>query len=220
VSPADWERLKPETDPAARSALTAKWRENALTMYAEAAAFPAGAAVPLLRADAFWALIEEFQFIFWPSFDRVVEEAVNFSFDLGSEAVSVIPAEYVEACAQRHRLAILTIRKENEPEFKASRGLDLGWKEISAVYQQAKEAGELRTVRDIWAPPPNRMFGPPSYVQGDVEELVGEWLLLLELSSSNAVGWPQGDGVLQFLIRPNDLRAQRFDQVEAITTGY
>jgi hypothetical protein len=220
VSPADWERLKPGTDTAVRSALTATWRGNALAMYAEAAAFPAGAAVPQHRADAIWALIEEFHFILWPSFERVVEEAVNYSFGVASEAASVIPAEYVEACAQRHRFAILTIRKENEPEFNTRSGLDLDWKEISAVYQQAEEAGELRTVRDIWAPPPNRMFGPPSYVQGDVEELVDGWLLLLELSSSNAVGWPQGDGVLQFLIRPNDLRAQLFDRVEAITTGY
>ncbi len=220
VSPASWERFKPETGTAARAALTATWRQSALALYDEAVAFPASAAVPRQRADAIWALIEQWQLIFWPSFNYVVDEAVNLSFGLGSAAASVIPAEYVEACAQCHRLATLTIRKENEPEFKANRGLDLPWKEISAAYKQAKEADELRTVRDIWAPPPNRMFGPPRYVQGDVEELVDEWLLLLELSSSDANGWSMGDGVLQFLIRPEDLRTRRFDRVEAIATGY
>jgi hypothetical protein len=220
VSPADWEKLRPGTDTAARSALTAAWRETAQAMYVESVAFPVTAAVPQHRADAIWSLMTQFQLILGASFDHVVQHAVNLSFGLGSEAASVIPAEYVEACAQRHRLATLTIRAENEPEFKASRGLDLDWKQISAAYKHAKEAGALRTVRDIWAPPPNRMFGPPSYVQGDVAEFVDEWLLLLELSSPNAVGWPQGDGVLQFLIRPNDLRAKRFDQVESISTGY
>jgi uncharacterized protein YwqG len=64
------------------------------------------------------------------------------------------------------------------------------------------------------------MFGPPSFVQGDVEEYLGEWVLLLELVSNDSLGFRIGDGVIHFMIRPHDLAAGRFDQVEVVTTGY
>ena len=46
------------------------------------------------------------------------------------------------------------------------------------------------------------MLCPPSYVQGDAEERIGEWLLLLELSSDPPIGHHFGEGVHQFWIRP------------------
>jgi len=72
----------------------------------------------------------------------------------------------------------------------------------------------------VFAPTPNRMFGPPTYVQGYVEEYLDEWLLLLELVSRDSIGFGLGDGVIQFMIRPRDLAAGRFDQVEVIASGY
>jgi len=220
VSTAKWQRFMPGADTGAREAQVAAWRQEALALYDAAAAYPASAAVAPDRADAMWGQIEKFEPIFWPHIDSLVNEAVNLSLGLGSEAVAAIPAALIEACAWRHSLATLTIRDENMGDFKRNRELKLPWQEEDALFMQAKAAGDLKRVRDIWAPPPHRMFGPPRYVQGDVEDMVDDWLLLLELGSSEAIGLPMGDGVLQFMIRPEDLRARRFDQVIAFSTGY
>ena len=88
------------------------------------------------------------------------------------------------------------------------------------AYKERQERGELAQVREIHAPSPDRMFGPPSYVQGDVEEAVLDRLLLLELSSRDQIGHHFGEGVFQFLIRPEDLEAGRLEQVEVILTAY
>ena len=64
------------------------------------------------------------------------------------------------------------------------------------------------------------MLCPPSYVQGDAEARIGEWLLLLELSSDPPVGHHFGEGVLQFWIRPDDLAARRFDLVELTASAH
>jgi hypothetical protein len=64
------------------------------------------------------------------------------------------------------------------------------------------------------------MLCAPSYVQGDAEERIGEWLLLLELSSDPPIGHHFGEGVLQFWIRPDDLAARRFDLVELTASAY
>jgi hypothetical protein len=64
------------------------------------------------------------------------------------------------------------------------------------------------------------MFGPPSYVQGDVEEYLEQWVLLLELSSRRPIGLEFGEGVLQFLMRPADLREGRFDKAMLVASAY
>jgi hypothetical protein len=64
------------------------------------------------------------------------------------------------------------------------------------------------------------MFGPPSYVQGYVEEHLNEMLLLLELSTRQVIGHEFGEGVLQFMIRPDDLRERRFDRTQLIASAY
>ena len=89
-----------------------------------------------------------------------------------------------------------------------------------AAFREREATGELARVRDIHARCPNRMFGPPRYVHGDAEERIDDWLLLLELSSNESIGHHFGEGVIQFLIRPADLQARRFDKVEAIVTAY
>ena len=65
-----------------------------------------------------------------------------------------------------------------------------------------------------------RMLCPPSYVQGDAEERIGEWLLLLEMSADHPIGHHFGEGVYQFWIRPADLAARRFDLVELRASAY
>jgi len=67
---------------------------------------------------------------------------------------------------------------------------------------------------------PPHMFGPPSYVQGAVEEYLDEWVLLLELQSREPIGHMFGEGVLQFMIRPADLREHKFDKIRVIASAY
>ncbi|SEC04070.1 protein of unknown function [Nocardioides exalbidus] len=74
--------------------------------------------------------------------------------------------------------------------------------------------GELH-VADV-----DRMLSAPSYVQGDAEERIGEWILLLEMSSDEAIGHHFAEGVYQFWIRPADLAARRFDLVELTASAY
>lgn len=64
------------------------------------------------------------------------------------------------------------------------------------------------------------MFGPPSFVQGEVEEYLEQWVLLLELSSRRPIGHEFGEGVFQFMIRPADLREGRFDKVKLVVSAY
>jgi uncharacterized protein DUF1963 len=67
---------------------------------------------------------------------------------------------------------------------------------------------------------PDRMLAAPVDVQGDIDERVREFVLLLELSSNEGLAHYFGEGVYQFWIRPEDLAARRFDRVELSTTAY
>lgn len=64
------------------------------------------------------------------------------------------------------------------------------------------------------------MLAPPTCVQAEADERVGEWLLLLELSEDVAIAHHFAEGVLQFWIRPDDLAARRFDRVELTAEAY
>jgi hypothetical protein len=67
---------------------------------------------------------------------------------------------------------------------------------------------------------PDHLLGPPSYVQGDADERVGERRLLFEMSSDEPIGHFFGEGVYQFWIRSEDLAARRFDRVELNGSAY
>jgi len=67
---------------------------------------------------------------------------------------------------------------------------------------------------------PDRMLAAPVDVQGDIDDRVREFILLLEMSSNEGLAHYFGEGVYQFWIRPDDLAARRFDRVELSTTAY
>ncbi len=71
----------------------------------------------------------------------------------------------------------------------------------------------------IHAPVPARMFGPPSFADGQSQALLDEQILLLELPSGSG---PQHDfegKVLQYWISPDDLAAGKFDEVTPVVIG-
>lgn len=71
-----------------------------------------------------------------------------------------------------------------------------------------------------FAPTPNRMLAPASFVQGALSDFAAGEVLLLELGANDPIGHRFGEGVYQFTIRPEDLRARRFDKVRLTATAY
>ncbi len=87
-------------------------------------------------------------------------------------------------------------------------------------YIRSRHALAYRTETDLHIRIPDRMLAAPVDVQGDIDERVREFLLLLELSSDEGLAHYFGEGVYQFWIRPEDLANRRFDCVELSTTAY
>jgi hypothetical protein len=83
-----------------------------------------------------------------------------------------------------------------------------------------RHALAVETERGLHINIPDRMLAAPVDVQGDIDERVRDYLLLLELSSNEGLAHYFAEGVFQFWIRPADLAARRFDRVELSSTAY
>jgi hypothetical protein len=194
-----------------REAALQRWRDEATERYAFAVAHHPAGQVNQSVADELWQWMEGLKPVLSPGWDSLVDICVNVSLGLGSEAVGALPADLVAVCVKRHRIALAYLHEEY-PDRRNP--------EAMAAWEQRKTEGTLKEVRTLHAPCPNHMFGPPSYVQGYVEEHLQESLLLLELSSREPIGHEFGEGVLQFMIRPTDLRERRFDKAILIASAY
>ena len=207
--PASW--LLREASEHEREARFHAWRHEAAQLYASAAAQRPAARVEQSRSDDIWQWMEGLEPVLKLGWGPLVEECVNVSLGLGSEAVGALPANLVAACADRHKLASAHLHYKYPDSSKP---------DALARWEARKAEGSLTEIRSIHAPCPNHMFGPPSFVQGYVEEYLEEWVLLLELSSREPVGINLGEGVLQFMIRPVDLRERRFEKVMLVASAY
>jgi hypothetical protein len=192
-----------------REAKFKAWRDQATQLYLSAVPHRPAERVEQAAADEIWRWMQDVAPVLTPGWRSLVAQCVNVSLGLGSEAASAIPADMVAACAEWHQLAHAYLHDEHP---------DRRQPDAIAKWEARKAEGSLKEVRSIHAPSPVHMFGPPSYVQGYVEEYLDEWMLLLELSSRGQVG--MGEGVLQFLIRPADLRERQFDRVELVASAY
>ena len=187
------------------------WHNEAKELFALGCQRPAGTAIEQQIADDVWRWAEERQGMLRFGFDNLVVRSVNLSLGVGSAAIGRIPAEWIDKAMAVHALASEYMADE-APDHSRPGGYD--------EWRARKEAGELPRVRNTHAPTPAHMFGPPSYVQGYVEELVDDHLLLLELTSGSGPEHHFGEGVLQYLISPEDLAARRFDRVTSVLSGY
>jgi uncharacterized protein YwqG len=84
----------------------------------------------------------------------------------------------------------------------------------------ARHALAARSERGLFVTTPDRMLAPPVDVQGHQSERAKTHLLLLELSSNDGLGHHFGEGVYQFWITPDDLKARRFEKVELTADAY
>jgi hypothetical protein len=188
-----------------------RWRDEASRHYTAAAEHHPADRVEQSLADDMWRWMAGLEPVLRPGWGRLVDETVNVSLGLSTQAVDAIPAGLVAACAGHHRLASAYIHEEYA---------DWGKPEALEAWKKRKAEGSLQIVRKVHAPCPNHMFGPPSYVQGYVEEHLERCVLLLELSSRQPIGHEFGEGVLQFMIEPADLRERRFDKTILIASAY
>jgi hypothetical protein len=83
-----------------------------------------------------------------------------------------------------------------------------------------RHALAVRTAARVHARVPDRLLAAPSETEtateADQSARIARQLLLLELSTDEALGHHLGDHVLQFWITPEDLAARRFDTVEVV----
>jgi Domain of unknown function (DUF1963) len=84
----------------------------------------------------------------------------------------------------------------------------------------SRHALTVQSERGLFASTPDRMLAPPVDVQAHQWDRAKMHLLLLELSSNEALGHEFGEGVYQFWITPADLRARRFDKVVLTADAY
>ncbi len=204
-------RLRKELGDSEGAAKFEQWRGEASGYYRMATAQRPAARLEARIADEAWQWMERLEPLLAPGWESVVEKCVNVSLGLGSEAAGALPAEWMALCRKRHRLASHYLHDEH-PDWSKAKARE--------EWEARKAAGTLKEVRSVHAPCPNHMWGPASYVQGYAEEHLAERILLLELSTRSPIGHEFGEGVLQFLIRPEELRAGRFEEVRLVASAY
>lgn len=207
-----------DVDESTRAATIADWLAEAIELYTFAASHRANRAVPQDLSDQLWDWMAKVDGCYYP--DQVVQTSANTSLGLGSQALWIIPQDLIDRASTSHSLGLSYNRLEYLHEFTARCGQGLTREEAERRWNEAKATGTLPTVRQVHANTPNRIFGPASDPQGDSYEFLADNLLLLEISSSSEIGIELGEGVIQYLIRPADLKAGRFDQATAVASAY
>ena len=202
----------------AREAMITEWRDEATELYQFAISHPLTSAVPADLSGQIRVWMDKVNGCF--TYSQAVETSVNASLGLGSTALDAIPADTLARISLKHALGLAYDRDEYRREFDARCCQGLDQAASDAKWNEAQAAGTPPKVRMFHAPSPNRMFGPASYVQGGVEELIADHLLLLEISSSSPIGIELGEGVIQYMIRPADLAAGRFERAVVVMSAY
>lgn len=201
----------PDLSDEERAERFASWRAEAKELYRLGCQRPLGQPVDQSIADDIWQWVVDRRAVVDIGFDRLVKASVDLSLGSGSKALASVPEGLIEQAMNDHALA---------REFMIDEHFDPAKHGTREEWARLKDAGELDTERQLHARTPAHMFGPPSYVQGDVEEMIDDHLLLLELPGNSGPEHYFGEGVLQYLIHPEDLAARRFDRVKSVLSGY
>ena len=114
-------------------------------------------------------------------------ETVDLSLSVGSDALSNVPAQWIDKAMGLHALA--------------------------AEYVEDESAD---TNTRICAGTPARMFGPATYSKGAIDNSLEDHILLLELPSGAGPQHHFKGKVLQYWISPDDLAIGQFDAVKSL----
>lgn len=180
------ETLYPGLAPSQREEQFASWLEEAKEIYLLGTQRPQGQKLDQSLADDIWQWLFERKGVLEADLPILIEETVDLSLGGGSEALSNVPAEWIDRAMRWHALAT---------ECEDCSGI-------------AKDQIKLAT--------PARMFGPPSFGGAQAENLMHDHILLLELPSGAGPQHHFGGSVLQYWITPDDLAAGRFEAVKSL----
>lgn len=206
------DRVFPDHSKEELDTLFETWKGEARELYLLGTQRPLGHPVEQQIADDIWQWVEARKDMIDLMFNgKTVPQSIELSLGVGSEALGAIPADLIENAMSNHVVAREYMTNEDfDPDKHGSR----------EDYLKLSEEGKLDRVRKVSAGTPARIFGPPSFVQGYVDELIDDHVLLLELHGGAEPGHDFGEGVLQYLITPQDLAAGRFDQVKSVISAY
>lgn len=204
------ERLFPDLSKDEREALLRSWKDEAKEIYMLGTQRPTGHGVEQTIADDIWQWVEDRKGVVDLGFQSIILASVELSLSVGSSALGSIPDALIEKAMNNHVLA---------REYMTNEDFDPARHGTREGYLKLSEEGALERIRAVSGPTPARIFGPPSFVQGYVEELIDDHVLLLELHGAEP-GHHFGEGVLQYLITPEDLAAGRFDHVKSVISAY
>ncbi len=162
-------------------------------------------------------------------FDAVAGEAQGWLDAAHAEPpFDAVPADRSDACwqwlADRYDLSLLglvdSITLAIEASLAASAEAAARVPTDVARRLHGRHALAVRTENGIHVNTPDRMLALASDVQGNQWDRAATHLLLLEISSNDGIGHYFGEGVYQFWITPEDLKARRFDRVELTSDAY
>jgi uncharacterized protein YwqG len=140
-----------------------------------------------------------------PAFDAVPANACRaFWTWLNQVEISIIASSFFSKAEALSVDASLTASAE------AGKRLPLDYvSQFHTKHALARQAQDGQ----IYTSDSERMLSAPSFVQGSEDERAKTHLLFLEISSNEALDHHFGEGVYQFWITPEDLKARRFSKV-------
>lgn len=181
------ESLYPDLSDEKRTAQFASWIDEAKELYLLGIQRPEGQKLEQNISDDIWQWFEGRKAMLGSNIPAIVEESVDLSLSVSSEALGAIPAEWIDKAMDTHALAV---------EYMADHANN--------------DTPQIR------ASTPARMFGLPSHADGLVEEVASDHILLLELPSGAGPQHHFNGKVLQYWITPDDLAAGRFENVQSL----
>ena len=181
------ETLYPSLSADERGAQFAQWVEEAKEIFLLGTQRPSGQKLDQAIADDIWQWFDERNGMLDTKIPALMAEAVDLSLGVGSDALSNVPAQWIDKAMGLHALA--------------------------AEYVEHDSADAIAR---ICAGTPARMFGPATYSKGALDGSLEDHLLLLELPSGAGPQHHFEGKVLQYWITADDLAIGQFDAVKSL----
>jgi Domain of unknown function (DUF1963) len=181
------ETLYPSLSADERKAQFAQWVEEAKEIFLLGTQRPSGQKLDQAIADDIWQWFDERKGLLDTKLPALVTESVDLSLSVGSDALSNVPAQWIDKAMGLHALAAEYVEHDSaEPNTR------------------------------ICAGTPARLFGPATHSKGAADSSLDDHLLLLELPSGAGPHHHFDGKVLQYWITADDLAMGQFDAVKSL----